>query len=306
MEAGGGHVLSVQSHVVRGYVGNKAATFPLQLLGFEVDPLNAVHLSNHTGYPSGFKGQRLTGDQLTEVVAGLEANSLLNDYTHLLTGYLGSSSALSAVAELLRAVKKANPQVQFVCDPVLGDHGSLYVPADMVAGYRDQLVPHAQLLTPNLFEVAQLTGLPVATHQQVYAAVDRLHDMGPATVVVTSLEEGDGEQADVVTLLASTRLPQAQGQPSRFKLTAPRQPGRFTGTGDLLAALLLAHSHQQPDCLAIAASRAVGSLQAVLWRTAAAAEERPQRQPELQMVQSRQHFLTPPHLEELGAELIPL
>lgn len=178
--------------------------------------------------------------------------------------------------------------MQFVCDPVLGDHGRLYVPAEMVPLYRTLLVPHAHLLTPNLFEVAQLTGLPVDTQEQVCAgappkpwgepaaitvgsgattvcairsrspdptqpggaarslprepdslnpmqveaAVEALHDMGATTVIVTSMEEGGREEAEhVVTLLASTRLPQQEGQPARFKLTAPRQAGRFTGTG---------------------------------------------------------------------------
>ena len=99
-------VLSIQSHVVHGHVGNKSAVFPLQLLGFEVDPICSVQFSNHTGYPT-FKGQVLQGHQLSEIVQGLEANGLLQGYSHMLTGYIGSVSFLQAVLETVRAVRAA-------------------------------------------------------------------------------------------------------------------------------------------------------------------------------------------------------
>jgi pyridoxine kinase len=79
-----GRVLSIQSHTVQGYVGNKSAVFPLQLLGFDVDPINSVQFSNHTGYPT-FRGQVLNGSQLWDLIEGLAENDLLH-YTHLLTG----------------------------------------------------------------------------------------------------------------------------------------------------------------------------------------------------------------------------
>ena len=104
-------VLSVQSHVVSGYVGNKAATFPLQLLGFDVDPILSVHFSNHTGYPT-FKGSVMDGDQLTQIVDGLEANGLLQ-YSHLLTGYIGKASFLHQVVDVLRRVRAVSPDVAY-------------------------------------------------------------------------------------------------------------------------------------------------------------------------------------------------
>eukprot|EP01026_Neomeris_dumetosa_P025870 TRINITY_DN21217_c1_g2_i1.p2 TRINITY_DN21217_c1_g2~~TRINITY_DN21217_c1_g2_i1.p2 ORF type:complete len:186 (-),score=20.36 TRINITY_DN21217_c1_g2_i1:44-526(-) len=112
-------VLSIQSHVVSGYVGNKCAVFPLQLLGFEVDYINSVQFSNHTGYPE-FKGQVLKGDDLWELVEGLNNNGLLN-YTYILTGYIGSQSMLERIVQVLDLVKEHNPLVRYVCDPVMGD-----------------------------------------------------------------------------------------------------------------------------------------------------------------------------------------
>lgn len=130
-------VLSIQSHVVSGYVGNRAAVFPLQLLGFEVDFINSVQFCNHTGYPS-FNGQVLKGEELQTLVSGLEAN-FLEDYDYILTGYIGSESFLSSVLESVDSVLKANPKARFVCDPVLGDEGKYYVPRELVGIYRNKV-----------------------------------------------------------------------------------------------------------------------------------------------------------------------
>jgi len=132
-------VLSIQSHTVHGYVGNKAAVFPLQLLGFEVDPVNSVQFSNHTGYAAGWTGEVLQGAQLNALVDGLESNALLAGYSHMLTGYIGSASFLSAVLKTLGRVRAASPGVSFLCDPVMGDHGKLYVPEELVQIYREQV-----------------------------------------------------------------------------------------------------------------------------------------------------------------------
>ncbi|KAI3462594.1 hypothetical protein Pfo_019257 [Paulownia fortunei] len=161
-----GRVLSIQSHTVQGYVGNKSAVFPLQLLGYDVDPINSVQFSNHTGklllslysyrYPT-FKGQVLNGDQLWNLVEGLDANNLLY-YTHLLT----------------------------VCDPVLGDEGKLYIPQELVSVYREKVVPVASMLTPNEFEAELLTGFRIVSEQDGREACNILHAAGPSKVVITS------------------------------------------------------------------------------------------------------------------------
>ena len=175
------HVLSVQSHVVHGYVGNKSAVFPLQLLGFEVDAVNSVQFCCHTGYPK-FGGQVLGGEELWSLVAGLDANGLAASYSHLLTGYIGSATFLRTVIRLVGLLReRCGRDLVYVCDPVLGDHGKLYVPEELVAIYRAEVVPLATLLTPNQFECELLTGVNVASEADAVRACDALH--GPATTL---------------------------------------------------------------------------------------------------------------------------
>ncbi|XP_057468518.1 pyridoxal kinase isoform X3 [Actinidia eriantha] len=232
-----GRVLSIQSHTVQGYVGNKSAVFPLQLLGYDVDPIHSVQFSNHTGYPT-FKGQVLNGQQLWELIEGLEANDLLF-YTHLLTGYIGSVSFLNTVLEVVNKLRSINPKLTYVCDPVMGDEGKLYVPPELVAVYREKVVPVASMLTPNQFEAEQLTGLRIVSEQDGQEACNILHAAGP---------------------------PKVQS-PEQFKILIPKIPAYFTGTGDLMTALLLGWSNKYPVNLDKAAELAVSSLQALLSRT---------------------------------------
>ncbi|XP_078446112.1 pfkB-like carbohydrate kinase family protein isoform X2 [Wolffia australiana] len=226
-----GRVLSIQSHTVQGYVGNKSAVFPLQLLGYDVDPINSVQFSNHTGYPS-FRGQVLNGEQLWELIEGLEANNLLF-YTHLLT----------------------------VCDPVMGDEGKLYVPPELVSVYREKVVPVASMLTPNQFEAEQLTGYRISSEKDGFEACRVLHHAGPSKVVITSLNM-DGE-----LFLIGSHQKSKSHPPEQFKIVIPKIPAYFTGTGDLMTALLLGWSNKSPDDLASASELAVASLQALLQRT---------------------------------------
>lgn len=146
-----GHVLSIQSHVVHGYVGNRAAVFPLQLLGFEVDFINSVQFSNHTGYPT-HNGGVLTGDELQNIFRGLKNNNLHENYTHMLTGYIGNSSFLMKVLSFLKELRTIHPDMTYVCDPVLGDDGEFYTPQELVSIYREEVIPLADVVTPNQFE----------------------------------------------------------------------------------------------------------------------------------------------------------
>ncbi|KAK4277966.1 hypothetical protein QN277_015879 [Acacia crassicarpa] len=254
-----GRVLSIQSHTVQGYVGNKSAVFPLQLLGYDVDPINSVQFSNHTGYPT-FKGQVLNGQQLWDIIEGLEANELLF-YTHLLTGYIGSVSFLNTVLEVVSKLRTINPALTYVCDPVMGDEGKLYVPQDLVSVYREKVVPVASMLTPNQFEAELLTGSRIQTEEDGQKACNLLHEAGPSKVVITSISI-DGN----LFLIGSHQKEKGQ-PPKQFKIVIPRLPAYFTGTGDLMTALLLGWSNKYPDNLEKAAELAVSSLQAVLQRT---------------------------------------
>ncbi|KAM1221263.1 hypothetical protein TB2_008851 [Malus domestica] len=254
-----GRVLSIQSHTVQGYVGNKSAVFPLQLLGYDVDPINSVQFSNHTGYPT-FKGQVLNGQQLWELVEGLEANELLY-YTHLLTGYIGSVSFLSTVLEVVNKLRSVNPKLTYVCDPVMGDEGKLYVPQELVAVYREKVVPVASMLTPNQFEAELLTNSRIESEKDGREACNLLHAAGPSMVVITSININGN-----LLLIGSHQ--KEKGLPAKqFKIVIPKIPAYFTGTGDLTTALLLGWSNKYPDNLEKAAELAVSSLQALLQRT---------------------------------------
>ncbi|CAN1351573.1 Pyridoxal kinase, partial [Linum perenne] len=234
------------SFVLQGYVGNKSAVFPLQLLGYDVDPINSVQFSNHTGYPS-FKGQVLNGQQLWELIEGLQANNLLF-YTHLLTGYIGSVSFLNTVLEVVNKLRTINPKLIYVCDPVMGDEGKLYVPPDLVAVYREKVVPVASMLTPNQFEAEQLTGSRIVSEDDGREACNKLHAAGPSKVVLTSINIDGG-----LLLIGSDQKEKGQ-PPQQFKIAIPKIPAYFT---------------KYPDNLDKAAELAVSSLQALLQRTVA-------------------------------------
>lgn len=236
--------------------------FPLQLLGFDVDVVNSVHFSNHTGYAHGFRGDVLAGNQLKEILEGLEVNGLLGNIEHLLTGYIGSESFLMGVLDVLTTLRKHNPKVRFVCDPVLGDHGKFYVPTELVALYKEKVIPVADVVTPNQFEVEQLTGIRADSVNEARKACKVLHDMGPSLVIITSIVlEGD---ADVMAVLASRR--KDNGDEEVWRIDTPIIPGSFTGTGDLCAALFLGHTALEDD-LALALEKVIGTMQAVIMRT---------------------------------------
>ena len=259
-------VLSIQSHVVHGCVGNRAAALPLQLLGIETDVLNTLQYSNHAGYGS-FAGEKLTGDQLYALLDGMHRNGLLAA-SHVLTGYMGSAEAIRAVLRALPLLRSARPDVQFWCDPVLGDNGRLYVPPALVDVYRDEVVPHAHALLPNQFEAEVLSGVTICTAADARRACGVLHRRGVELVVITSAEfadtpvvpaapSADGSSSSSsssaaaaaaaalppLSVLLSRRPSAVSGTWRReYRIDVHQLPHRFAGTGDLLAGLLLGWS----------------------------------------------------------------
>ncbi|XP_059471771.1 pyridoxal kinase [Neocloeon triangulifer] len=284
-------VLSIQSHVVSGYVGNKSATFPLQVLGFEVDAINSVQFSNHTGY--GFwKGQVLNEHELDELAEGLDRNDLLN-YSHLLTGYVGSPSFLTRIVQLVPRIRKVNPNLIFVCDPVMGDNGEMYVPKELLPIYRDQILPLADIITPNQFEAELLTGTKINNVEDAWNTLDLLHAKGPRTVILSSTELGSD---DNLLALASYK----NGEKcTRISVNIPKLPAIFTGTGDLFAALFLAWMTKTGGDLKGAVEKTISTLQAVLKRTLANAQVLSGGKPpskahlELQLIQSKSDIEQP-------------
>lgn len=253
-------VLSIQSHVVHGYVGNKSATFPLQVLGFEVDAINSVQFSNHTGYQV-VKGQVLQEKELADLFQGLDNNDLLKCYSHLLTGYIGNASFLRQVAQIVTKLRATEPKLIYVCDPVMGDDGEMYVPKDLLPIYRDEIIPLADIITPNQYEVELLTEMKIANESDIWNAVQWFHNRGIDTVAISSSDLGKPGQ--LRAFLSKRNGP-------RYALNIPKQGINisFTGTGDLFASLFLAHSYQIPTTeLGSALERTIASLQAVIKRT---------------------------------------
>ncbi|GLB41565.1 putative ribokinase-like protein [Lyophyllum shimeji] len=259
-------VLSVQSHVVYGYVGGKAAVFPLQCLGYDVDVVNTVHFSNHSGYGrSG--GTKATAAELNAVFESMERNELMVP-TRLLTGYVPGAEGLSAVAGLARKLRSEKPDLIYLLDPVMGDSGKLYVAADVIPIYRE-LLPLATIISPNWFEVETLTNVRLDSLQSLRKAISILHDTYHVPHVVISsmpltrwLYEAlppsvrpptDEDQLLCITSSAPSSCSpssaaSAQAQlPTVHALCVPLLPGYFSGVGDLFSALLLAHFHRAPS-----------------------------------------------------------
>ncbi|KAF9664072.1 hypothetical protein SADUNF_Sadunf17G0118200 [Salix dunnii] len=177
------------------------------------------------------------------------------------SGYIGSVSFLNTVLEVVKKLRSINPKLTYVCDPVLGDEGKLYVPPELVAVYREKVVPVASMLTPNQFEAEQLTGFRIVSEHDGREACNKLHAAGPAKVVITSIN------IDGHLLLIGSHEKEKGQSPDQFKIVIPRIPAYFTGTGDLMTALLLGWSNKYRDDLAKAAELAVSTLQALLQRT---------------------------------------
>ncbi|KAH9675549.1 Pyridoxal kinase [Citrus sinensis] len=258
-----GRVLSIQSHTVQGYVGNKSAVFPLQLLGYDVDPIHSVQFSNHTGKLLTL----LLKNSLRTLRPDIWCESFnLYKRRHKLVaqfslGYIGSVSFLNTILQVVEKLRSINPNLIYVCDPVMGDEGKLYVPSELVSVYREKVVPVASMLTPNQFEAEQLTGFRIGSEADGREACKILHAAGPAKVVITSINI-DGN----LFLIGSHQKEKGQS-PEQFKIVIPKIPAYFTGTGDLMTALLLGWSNKYRDNLDIAAELAVSSLQALLQRT---------------------------------------
>lgn len=296
-------VLSIQSHVVSGYVGNKSATFPLQVLGFEVDTINSVQFSNHSGYKV-FKGQVLDEKDIVELVDSLIANDLHRGYTHLLTGYVRSPSFLQAIAKIVKQLKEVNPGLIYVCDPVMGDDGKMYVPESLLEIYRNTIVPLADILTPNQYEAELLIGKPVKTLNDALAAIRSFHDGGCSTVVLSSTQfSSDSQQLHAV---ASTI---AGGKQTIATINIPQINETFTGTGDLFSALFLAWMAKTDNNLCTTLENTVATLQSVLKRTLESAQNQAKpganltrAQLELRLIQSKSDIENP--IVKLKAKLL--
>jgi len=272
------NLLSIQSHVAYGHVGNAAAVFPLQRIGVEVWPVHTVQFSNHTGYGD-WQGQVFDARLIREVVAGIAQRGVLGHCDGVLSGYVGSADIGAAILDCVASVKRANPAARYACDPVIGDVGrGVFVARGIPEFIKAKAVPAADVITPNQFELDYLSGRASKTLGQARDAVKAVHDLGPRAILVTSLHTHE-TPADAIDLLA----PDASGC---FRLRTPKLPLSVNGAGDAIAALFFAH-YLRSGRIDEALSRAASSIFGVLAKTVAAGAR------EIQLVAAQDELVNP-------------
>ena len=271
-------ILSIQSSVAYGHVGNSAAVFPLQRLGHEVWPVYTVHFSNHTGYGA-WRGPLLTADDVREVITGIEERGVLGQVEAVLSGYQGGEDIGEVILDAVARVKKANPAATYTCDPVMGNatSGCFVHPAIPVL-LREHVVPQADLITPNQFELGFLTGTEPADLESTLASVDAARATGPSSVLVTSVERPEAPPG-TLEMLAAT-------DDGAWLVQTPRLPLKANGSGDVAAALFTAHYRSSGDA-ADALARTASSVFDLL-RTTLESGER-----ELRLVESQDFYAHP-------------
>jgi pyridoxine kinase len=247
-------VLSVQSWVACGAVGNCAALFPLQRLGIETWSLNTVAFSNHTGYGK-WRGSAVPAGEIAGLFEGIAELGVLQHCDAVLSGYLGEAKVGPVLIDIVGRVKAANPRALYCCDPVMGDFGpGWYVRAGIPEWYRDQALAIADIATPNRFELEWLNGHPIGSLAEAAGAAQALRRRGPNTVLVTSLEAA----ADEVAVLAA-------GAEGVWAAETPRLAIEATGCGDAMAALFLAwllKGKPVPEALALTVAAIWGVVEA--------------------------------------------
>jgi pyridoxine kinase len=271
-------VLSIQSHVAYGHVGNSSAVFPLQRLGVEVWPVHTVQFSNHTGYGK-WTGRVFDGQAVEEVVDGIADRGVLSSCDAVLSGYLGSADIGHAVVQTVSRVRAANPDAVYCCDPVIGDVGrGVFVRPGIEELMREVAVPAADVVTPNHYELDLLAGTATRSLASVKDAVAAVQQLGPRVVLTTSLDAEDTPD-DAVDLLAS------EGG-RHFRVRTPKLDVAVNGAGDAIAALFLAHllrTGSPAEALGAAASSVFG----LLARTEAAGSR------EILLVAAQDEYVSP-------------
>jgi len=226
-------ILSIQSAVAYGHVGNSAAVFPLQRIGVEGLPVYTVNFSNHTGYGA-WRGPLIDPNDVREVITGIEERGVFGEIDAVLSGYQGGEGIGDVIIDAVARVKAANPDAVYACDPVMGNakSGCFVAPAIPIL-LREKVVPAADIITPNQFELGFLTDTEPDTLESTLTSVDLAMAMGPRTVLVTSVERPDREEGTIEMLVADPT--------GAWIVQTPRLPMKANGSGDVTAALFTAH-----------------------------------------------------------------
>ena len=271
--------LSIQSSVSYGHVGNSAAVFPLQRIGVDVMPVYTVAFSNHTGYGA-WRGPQMSGRDVLEIVTGIEERGGLEGVDAVLSGYQGGDDIGDAILEAVRRVKRHSPDAVYACDPVLGNAVSgCHVAPEVQNLIRDRVVPQADLITPNQFELGFLTDTTPTTLESTLESVELARAKGPQSVLVTSVDRPERANDGVIEMLA------VHGDEA-WLIETPRLPLKANGSGDVTAALFTAHLRRTGhpgDALA----RTAASVFTLLENTLASGQR------ELRLVESQEAYAHP-------------
>ena len=276
-------ILSIQSAVAYGHVGNSAAVFPLQRIGVDVLPVYTVNFSNHTGYGA-WRGPLISPDDVHEVILGIEERGVFGEIDVVLSGYQGSDGIGDVILDAVARVKAANPAAVYACDPVMGNAKSgCFVAPTIPVLLRERVVPAADIITPNQFELGFLTETEPSDLDSTLASVDAARAMGPTTVLVTSVERPDRPVLDdgrgTIEMLAVD-------DEGAWMVQTPHIPMKANGSGDVTAALFTAHYRASGDA-ASALAKTVSSVYDLLQLT----YESGQR--ELQLVEAQEFYAHP-------------
>lgn len=275
------NILSVQSSVAFGHVGNSAAVFPMQRLGHEVWPINTVQFSNHTGYGA-WTGMVFPADHLADVLNGIDQRGALPNCGGVLSGYLGDAAIGTVILDAVARVRAVNPKALYCCDPVMGDEGrGFFVRPGIPDFFAAQALPAADILTPNQFELEALAGRSVTTLDDAVSAARSLITRGPKLVAVTSLRPPAVSDDRLGSLLVSANGAWLVDTPHIDFDPAPN------GAGDVFAALLLGHLLKDA-APPVALEQAVAGLYALLKIT------RQSGLRELQLVAAQDALVVPP------------
>lgn len=271
-------VLSIQSAVAYGHVGNSAAVFPMQRIGVEVLPVYTVNFSNHTGYGA-WRGPLISPEDVREVLTGIEERGIFPEIDVVLSGYQGGEGIGDVIIDAVARVKAANPSAVYSCDPVMGNAKSgCFVAPAIPELLRERVVPVADIVTPNQFELGFLTDTDPHTLDETLSSVDAARAMGPRTVLVTSVERPDREAGTIEML--------AVDDAGAWIVQTPLLPIKANGSGDVTAALFTAHYRRTGDA-AEALARTTSSVFDLLERTHASGAR------ELQLVESQEAYAHP-------------
>ncbi|MCL6269994.1 pyridoxal kinase PdxY [Sansalvadorimonas sp. 2012CJ34-2] len=275
------NILSIQSHVAYGHAGNASAVFPLQRMGCEVWPVHTVMFSNHTGHGD-WRGPIFDPVTVEDVVTGIEERGVLPECNAILSGYMGAPELGDAILKAVAKVKAANPEALYCCDPVIGDTDrGVFVRAGIPDFFRDKVLKHADILTPNHFELELLTGRKVSTLYDALKAAKQLQMQGSSLVLITSLIRTDADSGQIEML--------AVGGDEAWLVATPKLefPHPVNGSGDATAAVFLA-KYLQTKNLQQSLEHTAGAIYALFEKTWATKSR------ELQLIASQDAYVMPP------------